>query len=299
MTCYHPLEAYRFGTFNKETGKWKPTFRKSEAHFFGNPEIDYIRLPCGQCFGCRLERSRQWAIRCVNESQLHERNCFITLTYDDEHLPSDGSVHVDHFQKFMKRLRKKFGSGIRFFHCGEYGELNNRPHYHAILFGFDFPDKYYWSISVGNRLYRSPTLEQLWPFGHSLIGDVTFESAAYVARYVMKKVNGEQAEEHYQGRKPEYITMSRRPGIGYDWLMQYHQDVYPNDYIVLRDGIKCRPPKFYDRIWDIVDKPTMDVIRHRRAKNMKKYADNNTYQRLDVREQCKIAQLSRLRRDKV
>lgn len=305
MPCYHPLSAYRYGHFNPKTGKWQPTFKRSEAHFFGDPEKDYINLPCGQCIGCRLERSRQWAIRCVNEAQLHENNCFITLTFSNEYISEQlgypdeyglWSLDVVPFQKFMKRLRKKYGDGIRFFHCGEYGELTNRPHYHAILFNHDFSDKYFWKFNNGFRLYRSPSLEKLWPYGNSLIGDVTFESAAYVARYVMKKVNGEEAEEHYNGRKPEYITMSRRKGIGYDWLMKYGSDVYPHDYVVVRDGIKCRPPRFYDKIYDIIDPDLMDDIRRKRVENGKKYEDDNTTSRLMVREKCKLAQISRLKR---
>lgn len=305
MTCYHPLSAYRYGKFNPVTGKWSPTFKKSEAHFFGDPAKDYIDLPCGQCVGCRLERSRQWAIRCVNEAQMWPENCFITLTFDNQHIseqlgfPDDfglWSLDVVPFQKFMKRLRKKFGDGIRFFHCGEYGELTNRPHYHAILFNIDFPDKYLWNVSNGFRLYRSPILEKLWPFGNSLIGDVTFESAAYVARYVMKKVNGNLAEEHYHGRKPEYITMSRRHGIGYDWFMKYRTDVYPHDYVVVRDGLKCRPPRFYDKIFDIIDPEMMYEIKCRRAHEAQLHEHNNIPSRLEVREKCKIAQLNKLKR---
>ena len=173
-----------------------------------------MKLPCGRCVGCRLERSKQWAIRCVHESQLYKDNCFITLTFDNDHLDEDSSLQLRDFQLFMKRLRKQFvppnpyeeGSieyddfqqshAIRFFHCGEYGELNKRPHHHAIIFNFDFDDKYLWKRGT-NPLWRSPTLEKLWPYGMSSIGKVTFESAAYVARYVMKKVNGELADEHY------------------------------------------------------------------------------------------------------
>ena len=159
-------------------------------------------------------------MRCHHEASLYQDNCFITLTYSDEHLPSDKSLHVDHFQKFMKRLRKRFGEGVRYYHCGEYGEKYMRPHYHACLFNFDFPDKKIWKENNGNRLYISESLSELWPFGFVTIGDVTFESAAYVARYIMKKVNGDLAESHYERvdwdtgevyhLKPEYTTMSRR-----------------------------------------------------------------------------------------
>ena len=173
-------------------------FNPKYAYQADQPE----KLPCGQCVGCRLERSRQWAIRCMHEAQMHEDNCFITLTFNPESLDDRSnpwSLDVRDFQLFMKRLRKKYGAGIRFYHCGEYGELNKRPHYHACIFGFDFPDKRLWKVTnSGHRLYISESLDELWPFGFCTIGNVTFESAAYVARYIMKKVNGDAAADHYE-----------------------------------------------------------------------------------------------------
>ena len=133
MPCYTPLKGWR-SQERTESGKRAITFRLREG--YADMPVD---VPCGQCIGCRLERSRQWAVRCMHEASLYENNCFITLTYNEDHIPSDGSLKKDHFQKFMKRLRKKFGAGIRFFHCGEYGAELSRPHYHAILFNFDPP----------------------------------------------------------------------------------------------------------------------------------------------------------------
>ena len=131
MPCFCPLEGWR-SKDRSSTGKRKIVFNPRDA-LRDMP----VTVPCGQCIGCRLERSRQWAVRCIHEASLHEDNCFITLTYDDAHLPTDLSLNVSHFQKFMKRLRKRFGEGIRFFHCGEYGENFGRPHYHACLFTSD------------------------------------------------------------------------------------------------------------------------------------------------------------------
>ena len=230
MTCYHPLKAYwavskdgdRSITFN---------YNKSEGVM--------IKLPCGQCIGCRLERSRQWAVRCMHEASMHKSNCFVTLTYNDYYLPENGSLVKSDFQKFMKRLRKKVGTTVRYYYCGEYGENFGRPHYHVILFGYDFKDKFLWrENSNGDKCYRSELLEQLWPFGISEIGDVTFQSAAYVARYVMKKRTGDVAKEYYGDRLPEYNDMSRRPGIGALWLEKYQNDVYPHDFVVM-NGKKC------------------------------------------------------------
>lgn len=252
-----------------------------------------MEVPCGQCIGCRLERSRQWAIRCVHEASLHDANCFITLTYNNANLPSDGSLDLDHFQRFMKRLRKKHGE-VRFFHCGEYGSSLGRPHYHACLFGFDFADKKLWKVTEsGSRLYRSESLEQLWPYGYSSIGDVTFESAAYVARYIMKKVTGKKAEEHYNGLKPEYTTMSRRPGIASGWFEKFSSDVYPRDEIIIR-GKKMKPPRFYDSQFEVLDPDAMSDIKVRRKKQAKKRSADNTYDRLEVRRKVKESQIKSL-----
>lgn len=243
MPCFHPLKGYR-----KYTGGWTSNRKEALRDLLSGNLIE-MSVPCGQCIGCRLERSRQWAIRCIHEASLYDNNCFITLTYRTECLPSGGSLRPKDFTDFMKRFRKKYGEGIRYFQCGEYGEQFSRPHHHACIFNFDFPDKELLSFNRGNPIYTSVSLSQLWPFGFSSIGDVTFESAAYVARYIMKKVTGDVADLHYDGRQPEYVTMSRRPGIASDWFKKYSSDCYPKDYITIRDGLKCRPPKFYDRLY--------------------------------------------------
>ncbi len=278
-----------------------------------SPEGESFELPCGQCVGCRLERSRQWAMRCVHEASLHEENCFLTLTYDDEHLPVrikslgpkarvQNSLILSDYQDFMKRLRKKYGSGIRFFHCGEYGDALGRPHYHAVIFNHDFPDKVLHRVTPqGHRLYTSESLEKLWPNGFALIGDVTFESAAYVARYVMKKVTGEPAAAHYQGRKPEYTTMSRRPGIGRGWYDKYKAEVYPFDEIIVNSK-PVRPPRFYDNLLDKEDPDLLQSLKERRKQkavksNPKAHPGKRvTVHHLTMKEQCKLASISSLKR---
>ena len=134
----------------------------------------------------------------MHEASLHASNVFITLTYSDEFLPADKSLDYSHFQLFMKRLRKHFGVGIRFYMAGEYGSALGRPHFHAILFNFDFPDKVFHASRGKHRVFRSASLEMLWPFGFSEIGSVTFQSAAYISRYIMKKVTGHVADDHYE-----------------------------------------------------------------------------------------------------
>lgn len=285
MACEFPRTVWydTVAGINPATGKYPISFKPCGS------SLDPITIPCGQCKSCRLEKSRQWALRCVLEASLWTKNCFITLTYDDAHLPKDGSLVKKHFQDFMKRLRKKYGPGIRYYHCGEYGSKLGRPHYHACLFNFDFPDKYFFKCSTSSynfksMLYRSPSLEQLWPFGFSTIGDVTFESAAYVARYVMKKINGNSAKEHYGNRQPEYTTMSRRPGIAAQWYERYKLDVYPLDCVVMRNGKKLRPPKYFDNIL-MDDMPDLlDEVKQSRINNMMQKKVEWYYDRILPRE---------------
>lgn len=290
MPCYSPLTGYRSRSVNA-SGKRSIVFSPHQG-FRDMP----VKLPCGQCIGCRLERSRQWAIRCVHEAQLYDRNSFITLTYSDENLPKDASLNVEDWQKFMKRLRKRYGKGVKYFHCGEYGEQFGRPHYHAILFNLDFSDKELLCRRKDGDLYVSESLERLWTLGHSSIGDVTFESAAYVARYVTKKITGKNALHHYNKidlqtgeilaeRRPEYQTSSKAEAIGRAWLEKYMTDVYPDDFVVLR-GKKLKPPRYYNSRYELAypsEYASLRAARTQAAKNPKHEA-NNTWERLAVRE---------------
>lgn len=247
MRCYSPVPAFKPDAGGCIIFAEKAGYRP-------------IEIRCGQCIGCRLDRSRQWAIRCMHEAQLHADSVFITLTYDDDHLPVDHSLRYVDFQLFMKRLRFHFRSErqrIRFFMCGEYGDHFGRPHYHACLFGCFFADRVLFKrLASGSNLYTSDVLSSLWPLGHSSIGDVTFESAAYVARYCVKKVTGVGADEHYKfcdengeffWRQPEFAHMSLKPGIGAKWFEKYHAEVYPRDHVIV-GGQKLKPPKFYDKL---------------------------------------------------
>ncbi len=229
----------------------------------------HLELPCGQCIDCRLRRARDWALRMVHESREHERNCFITLTYDDEHVPEDHSIDVRTWQLFAKRARRRLG-GFRFFHVGEYGERSLRPHYHACIFGQDFStDRDLWKRDGGFPLFTSKLLSELWPYGYHLIGDLSFDSACYVARYVTKKINGKAAAAAYQrvdpstgevwNVKPEYATMSRRPGIGRKFFQDFHEEIYGEDVVVSR-GRKFRPPRYYDKLLETADKERHEQV---------------------------------------
>lgn len=260
-----------------------------------------LKLRCGQCIGCRLDRSCQWASRCMHEAQMHEMNSFVTLTYADEFIPQRGSLIYADFQKFLKRLRKKMGK-VRFYMCGEYGDLNSRPHFHACLFGVGFADREYLrTLPSGSRIYRSPLLEELWPFGYSSIGDVTFESAAYVARYVCKKITGPMAEAHYSrvdlttGEiyeiEPEFCQMSLKPGIGFSWFQKFSTDAFPRDYVIIR-GKKCKVPKYYKTLLKNSDAFLSDEIDFDRESRVKEFVDDCSLERLAVREVVAKARLN-------
>lgn len=278
LPCFHPLRAFR-------APGGQIVF--SRAKGWSDRPLD---LPCGQCIGCRIQKSRVWAMRCVHEAQMHEKNSFVTLTYSPKHLPKDGGLHVRHWQLFAKRLRKKVGS-FRYFHCGEYGSENQRPHYHALIFGLDFSgDRSFHTERAGNRLYKSKLLEDTWGRGFCSVGDLTYESAAYVARYCLKKITGPEATAAYErvdpdtGEcfqvKPEYVSMSLKPGIGSKWFDKFKSDVYPADEVVI-EGRRFRPPRFYD---DKLPEKELEVYQAQRMSRVGKRLDDLTPDRLEVRE---------------
>ena len=300
MPCYSPLSGYRSMELNP-SGKRSITFNSKQAY-----DDNMITIACGNCIGCRLERSRQWAVRCVHEAELHEENCWITLTYSPENLPENGSLNRKHFQDFMKRLRHHYSDKkILVYYCGEYGEKGDRPHFHACLFGMDFEDKVHWKTRNGYKYYVSEILNRIWSKGHCAVGDLTFETAAYTARYVTKKVTGKNAEKHYSRvdmstgeiieLTPEFNGMSLKPAIGLNWLKKYSSDVYPDDFVISR-GLKVRPPKYYDRKFDLENPEMLDDLKQRRNFKSKKNWKENTRERLTVKKIIKIAKLKMLQR---
>lgn len=248
----------------------------------------------------------------MHEAQMYDDNCFLTLTYDDEYLPDDWSVRPHIMQKFMKDLRKQHGKNIRFFLCGEYGDANYRPHYHLLLFNFDFKDKYTWEEKHGNLLYRSSSLERLWPFGFSTIGCLTMQSASYVARYILKKVTGEVADDYYtwidprtgeiHQKNPEFVNMSRggrtgQGGIGESWLKKYaYTDAWNHDFVVL-DGKRYPVPRFYQKKLEEMDNKKYIKNRAARKQSANKHPENNTPQRRKVRETVLKAKTNRFQRN--
>lgn len=334
MPCFSPLPAFYSGKMTA-AGKFDiVVLPRTELNLLRHS----MRLPCGRCSHCRLKRSREWAIRCVHEAKLYEPtfdnphargSCFITLTYNNDHLPEHGTLVKKHFQDFLKRLRKRYVPvcpfkkklspdehaawmqqfGIRYYMCGEYGGKYGRPHFHAILFNWNFDfDKYFWEKSeTGFDLYRSPSLESLWTddkgsIGYSSVAEFSFDTAAYVARYVMKKVTGDHALLAYAvidddtgellaDKLPEYNDMSRRPGIASHWFDEYGSDVYPRDSVVIK-GREMPPPKFYDRRYELVYPEDMARIKEERS--IAALANKVSEERLTAMRKCKERQVERL-----
>lgn len=245
--CYAPLSAF-YSSEVGASGKRGITFDRGASHSGA-----VLKLPCGQCVGCRLERSRQWAVRCMHEKLFHSDSCFLTLTYDEGSIPQWGSLVKQHPSAFCKRLHNRLlrsrGVGVRYYLCGEYGETTRRPHYHLLIFGYDFPDKKFFTRnSRGETIYTSEECRELWPQGHNAIGEVTFDSAAYVARYILAKRTGPLADydcispdgECYR-MEPEFTNMSRRPGIGSRYYSEYGPAAYDFDHVVLNGKKFDRP----------------------------------------------------------
>lgn len=306
MPCYKPLKGYRAKNAN-ENGKRGIVFSPKDAAL-----DEKLEIPCGQCIGCRLDKSRQWAIRCVHEAQEHEENCFITLTYDDENLPYGGTLVKKDFQDFMKRLRKEVEpKKIRYYQCGEYGENLLRPHYHAIIFNHDFRDKKLWKSKNGVDVYVSPTLQKLWRFGFSTIGTVTFESAAYVARYCVKKIKeSPKTKTSYQGHyiryddesgyetklQEEYATMSRRPGIANTWIKKYGLQTLTHDSVIM-NGKEQKPPKYYEAIMEEIEPFMLEENKKKRLeKALEKKGENSSY-RLWQKEKVQLDKAKMLTRE--
>nr|WAE43439.1 MAG: replication initiator protein [Microviridae sp.] len=268
MPCAHPIRGYR------ATGG-RVVFAAKEAI-----SLDMIKVGCGRCSYCRLERARNWAVRCMCEASLHDSNSFVTLTYSVEGLVDD-SLHVEHLQLFFKRLRKKFS--FRYFACGEYGDLKGRPHYHVLFFGL--------SESV-------VTLEPFWKHGLVHVGSLTFESCAYVARYCLKKFDGKLSdfyldEDTGELMKPPYVVMSRRPGVGRPWLDKYFSDVFPSDELVSQ-GFVVKPPKYFMEVLKVVDPVMAKVVQTSRLSHA--IDEDERYRREGLSEQIIESRLSALSR---
>lgn len=282
MACYHPLRAYR-------GAGGAITFKE------GGDSGQAMDLPCGRCIGCRIKRVQDWTARCMAEASLHDTNAFVTLTYDEQH--HQPSLDYRHFQAFMRRLRRT--RKVRFFCAGEYGTQKQRPHWHALLFGCRFES----TFPVGVGLLGSRELTELWPYGFSSIGEVTQQSAAYVASYCVKKVTGPPAAEHYKrvdlvsgeifSVAPELARMSLKPGIGMPWLQKYWREIYSaRDSIVRPGGRSLKPPRAFDK-W-LAEQHSCLFTEKETERQLEALTrrDDNTPERLAVKER-----VAKLRQD--
>lgn len=301
--CKHPLKGFQIGITDSGKPKYKIVSYDvdhvevdSKGHvsvaydtFTGkycSDRVDnYIEIPCGKCIECRLDYSRQWANRCMLELSYHDsRYCwFVTLTYNDEsmqHLPvgfvNNVEVHSldkSDIQKFFKLLRRDVDyhnraveSNIRYYACGEYGTKSFRPHYHAIIYGLNLLDNSPWCRSHHNfQLFRSPYLEKIWKKGFVVVSPVSWETCAYTARYVMKKAKGLTADEYMKcGINPEFVLMSRRPGIGRQYFDEHYKDIYKFDSITVstsEGGKKFKPPRYFDQLYAQLDSIESEVLK--------------------------------------
>lgn len=300
MACFRPIEGYRMPGGGIT---WSPRQ--------GFVDLPRMQVPCGQCLGCRLERGRQWTVRLMHEAQLHDELCFITLTYSDEHLPKGGTLLKSDFQVFIQKFRDAVRpKRVSYFMCGEYGERDWRPHYHAIIFGHDFGQRVYRrnftavprAVSGrGKGAYSSEELARYWTKGFNAVGAVTPQSAGYVARYCLKKVTGVLADEHYKRVDPEtgevywllpeYAHMSTRPAIGKVWFDLYGSDVVAYDGVHV-DGQRAAAPRYYDKLRERSDAERLREHKLKRRLSAAEHASDNTPDRLAVRERVAAARVN-------
>lgn len=287
MPCTSPLKAWRSHSGNIV---FHCSLREEKT-------FEKLTLPCGQCISCRLAHSREWAVRCTHEAQMHERNCWLTLTYADEHLPwtDYGFPTLDRrdVTLFLKRLRKAIAPfKIRYFGCGEYGTKYSRPHYHLVIFGYDFPDKYLYKAGRFD-LFNSDLLSECWKLGHSVIAEFSFESAAYTARYCVKKINGADAGEHYYDRVPEFSLSSNRPGIGATFFERYSEDIIHQDKVISRGGKASKPPRYYDKLLGRMDPELLERNKQRRKDDVVELSE----ERLDTLRRFNILKFEQMVRN--
>lgn len=320
MSCLNPSIAYlqREGEIDMRpkfdklaTLRWKKSGNQLPSRFSYYTDtgelVEQTLMPCRKCEYCLQVRSREWAIRCAHEASLHKHNSFVTLTYANQHLPEYGSLSLRDMQLFFKDLRYYFPHfELRYFYSGEYGDEKRtfRPHYHIALFNLEISDKRYWKTEHknNNHYYTSPKLEEIWGKGRIVIGDLTYESAAYIARYTLKKKFGKQADSRYRryhipsGQivqlKPEYSIPSRRPGIGYGWFEKYWRDLYPSDTCVM-NGFVSKPPEYYDKLLAKKDPDMYKRVKDKRKLEVSKIVDTS-FRRLQAKQIAMQQRMSRL-----
>lgn len=270
MACLTPMKAFRDA--------------ENAIKFGESQDGALLYLPCGRCIGCRQDLTKDWAVRCHHEAQMHMHNCVLTLTFDEAHLNTQNSLVKDDIQNFVKRLRQFifrstelkrnypqfYKQKISYLYCGEYGERFERPHYHIIIFGFDFPDKKFFKKSKSNDdMFTSSFLEKLWPYGHATIGNMSMATAMYCASYITKYVSNAEKAEIYTNkdtgeyRQPEFGHASKKPAIGLTWLKKYHKDLSSNDSVIIANQ-RYRIPRYYLKKLEEISPNQLDALKIRR-----------------------------------
>lgn len=258
-------------------------------------EVHTFLLPCGRCIGCKLDKAKTWALRCMHEAKFHTESCWLTLTYDEQHLPQENGysklVRSD-LQKFIKRLRKA-GCKFKYFGCGEYGDRTGRCHFHIILFGYRPTDlEVYKRSKEGFIMYNSAFLQKKWKNGFVVVADVSFDTAGYTARYSMKKQFKTKIVNPNEEVYKPFLCMSTRPAIGKDWYNSFKDDVFPNDKIVFYrngDPVITRPPRYYEKLLESENPALFAEIKSKRQENIKQ----NSYDRMYSAEKIKEHKMSR------
>lgn len=333
MSCYHPLKRFilpngvgkvcssEANCVVLDRGKWKPLFSPPSGK--GGVVTDFQYIPCGQCIGCRLDYSRKWADRMVMESSFHENSWFLTLTYDQDHLPRsnlildeqtgevvDSPFHTlvkKDMQDFIKRLRKNTNQKIRYYLAGEYGDETYRPHYHLILFGLKLDDLHFFKFSdLKNPYYVSPMISKCWNKGNHFVASFCWETAAYTARYVVKKLKGGERRFYEDfGIEPPFVLMSRKPGLAKDFYDQNKDYIYRFDgfYLPGHPGVKMKPPRYFDKLFDLEEPDKLEEVKRRRQLSLEaniqskcRLTDLSYYDMLAVEESAKMNKVKALGR---
>jgi hypothetical protein len=293
MACNSPLRAYRDVN--------------GEIVFHDRRADTELALPCGQCMGCKIEKSKQWAVRIMHESQMHEDNCVVTFTFEQ----TSETLNYDPLQAFTKRARKKHPE-IRYFHAGEYGETYSRPHYHSIIFGQGFRDRTYLKKTKrGSIQYTSKELTTIWEGGRgwneklkagtASVSDLNYDAATYIAGYITKKLNGNGSTKYLDiydpetgeiiERQKEHAHMSLKPAIGLTWLQKNWREV--SNGTTVMNGTEILIPKYY-RDWFNDDKKTKGIVPEKELQQIrinieeqlltKIKEESQTWQRREARE---------------
>lgn len=354
MACYHPniilLDSYQkqFGLqakvmkfINSKSHDFKGyEFYEKQNENFKKQGFNYSfeKVPCKWCSGCQEKYSKEWATRCMLEAAQYEHNYFITLTYNENHIPKDdelvnyktgeifqndnweqGHLEPEDLTRFNKSVREYWRThfnhtGIKFYASGEYGGLTRRPHYHMIMFNLPIKleDLRIYKIKNGHILWDCDILTKIWGKGFVGLAEVNWDTCAYTARYVMKKLKGKKSDEQYyeQGMRPEFVRMSRRPGIGIDFFKENVQEIYKNDEIILQGHAEkiqpVKPPEYFDRMFRDIEPERMDeikAIRKQIAEESTKIKNLNTdlteSERLCVEEKQKLCKWQTLARNAI